>query len=172
MSKSLDNYIGLTDSPKDMFGKTMSIPDTLIPRYLQYAVYASPEEVERVTKCLTDGTIHPRTAKVDLAKRLVSVYHGSEAGEAAFAEFERIFVKKDIPDEIPDLALPYSTADIVTILTDASMAACKSEARRLITQGGVSIDGTKITDPIAHVDISSPVILRVGKLRFVRLIGQ
>lgn len=172
MSKSLDNYIGLTDSAKDMFGKTMSIPDTLIPRYYQYAVYASPAEVETITTGLRDGSVHPRTAKVDLAKRLVAVYHGTEAGEAAFAEFERVFVKKDIPDEIPELALSYSSSDIVTILIDTAMATSKSEARRLITQGGVSIDGTKVTDPVAQIDFSSPVILRVGKLRFVRLIAQ
>ena len=171
MSKSLDNYIALTDSAKDMFGKTMSIPDSLIPRYLQYACFASSEEVASVTKGLADGTLHPRTAKVDVAKRIAARYHGAEAGNEAFAEFERVFVKKDIPDIIEERTLSYANADIVTVLVDTAMAASKSEARRLITQGGVSIDAVKITDPAAVVDLAEQRILRVGKLRFLRIVG-
>lgn len=171
MSKSLDNYIALTDSAKDMFGKTMSIPDNLIPRYLQYACFATTEEVQAVSKGLADGSLHPRTAKVDVAKRVAARYHGVAAGEEAFAEFERVFVKKDIPDVIEERTMSYQEADIVTILVDTSMVASKSEARRLITQGGVSIDAVKITDPAARVEISQPRILRVGKLRFLRIYG-
>lgn len=171
MSKSLDNYIGLTDSAKDMFGKTMSIPDTLIPRYLQYACFATSEEVEQVAKGLQDGTLHPRNAKVDIAKRIVARYHDGEAADEAFAEFERVFVKKDIPDVIDELSLPYTTTDIITLLFDTKMASSKSEARRLITQGGVSVDAVKITDPYASVDLSEQRVLRVGKLRFLRVVG-
>jgi tyrosyl-tRNA synthetase len=172
MSKSLDNYIGLTDTPKDMFGKTMSIPDALITRYLQYACYASAEEVAAATAGLADGTLHPRQAKVDVAKRIVARYHGQTAADEAFAEFERVFVKKDLPDEIADLVLPPDAArDLVSLLVLAGFAASKGEARRLITQGGVSIDGTKLTDPAAVVDTAEPRILRAGKLRFVRLVN-
>ena len=171
MSKSLDNYIGLTDTPKDMFGKTMSIPDSLIPRYLQYACFASAEEVTSVTQGLQDGSLHPRAAKVDIAKRIVALYHGQSAGDEAFAEFERVFVKKDIPDVIEERTLPYSQTDVITLLVDTQMAASKSEARRLVTQGGVSLDSVKITDPYAVVDISEQRILRVGKLRFLRVVG-
>ena len=172
MSKSLDNYIALTDSAKDMFGKTMSIPDNLIPRYLQYACFASTEEVAAISKGLADGTLHPRNTKVDVAKRVVARYHGTDAGEEAFAEFERVFVKKDIPDVIEERLLSYSNADIVTILVDTAMAASKSEARRLITQGGVSIDAVKITDPQATVNVTEKRVLRVGKLRFLRIVGS
>jgi tyrosyl-tRNA synthetase len=172
MSKSLDNYIGLTDSAKDMFGKTMSIPDTMIARYLEYACFASASEVESLSKGLADGSLHPRTAKVDIAKRIVELYHGAEAGDEALAEFERVFVKKDIPDVIEERTMQYQQTDIVTLLVDTAMAASKSEARRLVTQGGVSIDAVKITDPYASVDITEQRILRVGKLRFLRIIGQ
>jgi tyrosyl-tRNA synthetase len=171
MSKSLDNYIGLTDSAKDMFGKTMSIPDTLIARYLQYACFADHEEVSNVEQELKNGTLHPRTAKVNVAQRIVGRYHGHDQAAEALAEFERVFVKKDIPDVIDDVNLDTTSIDLVALLTSTSMAASKSEARRLIQQGGVSINGEKRTDPLTIVDLAEPVILRVGKLRFLRIHG-
>lgn len=171
MSKSLDNYIGLTDSPKDMFGKTMSIPDTIISRYLQYACYATEDEVAALNRGLADGSVHPRMAKVDVAKRIVTRYHGSQHAEAAVAEFERIFVKKDVPDEIPDHKLASNAPlDIVSVLVATGLSTSRSEARRLVTQGGVSIDGTRVTDATHVVDVSFPRILRAGKLRFLRLL--
>jgi len=106
MSKSLDNYIGLTDSPKDMFGKTMSIPDTMIARYLQYACYAEMDEVAVVSNGLQDGSLHPRNAKVDVAKRIVARYHGQAAADEAFAEFEKVFVKKGRTGRDPGLGDP------------------------------------------------------------------
>jgi len=170
MSKSLGNYIGLTDSAKDMFGKTMSIPDTMIPRYLQLACYASDEEVSSIQRELADGSLHPRNAKVDLAKRIVARYHGQQVAEDAVAEFERIFVKKDMPDEIPDFVFDSEAAfDIVSILVATGISTSKSEARRLVSQGGVSIDGERITDAAHIVDMTDSPILRAGKLRFVRL---
>ena len=172
MSKSLDNYIAVTDSARDMFGKTMSIPDTLIARYLRYACFAADQEVTTTETSLADGSLHPRTAKVDVAKRIVAIYHGQAAADEAFAEFERVFVKKDIPDVIDDFTVDGSSADIITLLTVTGMAQSKSEARRLLQQGGVSIDGNKITDIAASVDLTSPVILRVGKLRFLRVHGK
>jgi tyrosyl-tRNA synthetase len=172
MSKSLDNYIALTDSAKDMFGKTMSIPDTLIARYFRYACFAASDDVARMESELADGTLHPRAAKVQVSGSLVDRYHGEGSGKEALAEFERVFVKKDVPDVIEEMVLDGTSLDIVTILTSASMAQSKSEARRLIQQGGVSIDGTKITDPAALIDLQVPVILRVGKLRFLRISGR
>lgn len=172
MSKSLDNYIGLTDSAKDMFGKTMSIPDNLIPRYLKYACFAPQHEVESVEKGLADGTLHPRTAKIDVARRIVEVYHGSTAADESVAEFERIFVKKDLPDVIEEKVLPYLSIDVLTLLVDTQMASSKSEARRLVTQGGVSVDSLKVTDAYAVIDLNEQHILRVGKLRFLRIQGS
>ncbi|GMV53759.1 MAG: tyrosine--tRNA ligase [Chlorobi bacterium] len=172
MSKSLDNYIAITDTPRDMFGKTMSIPDSLITRYLEYAVFAQPAHVALVAKGLADGTLHPRTAKVEVAKGIVAKYHGPRAADEALAEFERVFVQKDVPDEIPDFKLPDGTTviNIITALSDTGSTASKSEARRLVQQGGVQLDGEKITDINAELTVLSPRILRVGKLKFYRLL--
>ncbi|MFN5175786.1 MAG: tyrosine--tRNA ligase, partial [Ignavibacteria bacterium] len=102
MSKSLGNDIAITDTPREMFGKVMSIPDTMITRYYQYAAMASQDEIANMSTGLQDGSMHPRAAKVETAMRTVALYHGADAGKAAFEEFERIFVKKDVPDEIED----------------------------------------------------------------------
>jgi tyrosyl-tRNA synthetase len=170
MSKSLGNYIGLTDTAKDMFGKTMSIPDTLIPRYLKYACFASDAEVAMVSKGLGDGSVHPRQAKVDVAMRIVARYHGTDAANAAFAEFERVFVKKDIPDEIEERVIDLQNpVNIVDLLVTVGFSSSKSEARRLVQQGGAQIDGEKITDITATIDLSAPRILRAGKLKFARV---
>ncbi len=170
MSKSLNNYIGLSDSPKDMFGKTMSIPDTLIPRYLQYACYASADEVQRTTQGLADGSVHPRNAKVDIAKRIVARYHGQDDADAAFAEFERIFVRKDVPDVIEERTID-GPADqsLVDVMVATGLVTSKGEARRLIQQGGVKVDGEKIADIAAVLNFAEPRIVRAGKLKFLRI---
>jgi len=172
MSKSLDNYIGLTDSPKDMFGKTMSIPDSLIARYLQYACYASTEEVAAVNSGLIDGSVHPRNAKVDVAKRIVAQYHGTAAADEAFAEFERVFVKKDEPDEIPDWQAPSGTSSITLLeaVFQSGSTASKSDARRLIQQGGVRVQGEQVKDPNAEIDIATRPVIRAGKLKWFRIV--
>lgn len=171
MSKSLGNYIGITDTPREMFGKTMSIPDTLITRWLEYAAFAPKSEVEEVAEAVLNGTLHPRTAKVHLAKRIVARYHSETAANDAFAEFERVFVKKDVPDEMPDFVLSDGARAIgvVTLLVASGSAASNSEARRLIGQGGVQIDGEKITDINAQITVESARILKAGKLRYVRI---
>jgi tyrosyl-tRNA synthetase len=172
MSKSLDNYIGLLDEPREMFGKTMSIPDTLITRYLQYGAFASMEAVTTMDNGLKDGSMHPRNAKVQTAMAIVERYHNKEAADNAFAEFEKMFVKKDVPDNI-DL-FEHESAEkemgIIDIMVLTSLAKSKGEARRLIKQGGVSINGEKITDEQAKVDFSSERLLKVGKRRFLRVL--
>ncbi len=170
MSKSLGNYIGLTDSPRDMFGKSMSIPDALMPRYFQYACFASTDELSAFSTSLTDGTLHPRTAKVDIAKRIVARYHGNEAADAAFAEFERVFVNKDVPDEMPTYQASGSSEPLIDLLVHQQLAKSKTEARTLVKQGSVQLDGTKVMDVEHLVDCSHERILRVGKLRFLRIL--
>lgn len=172
MSKSLDNYIGLTDSAKDMFGKTMSIPDTLITRYLQYACFAAPSDVQRVADGLSDGSLHPRAAKVDLAQRIVALYHGQEAAADAFAEFERIFVKKDQPDHIPDWSPEPSITQLTLVdaVVGAGCATSKSEARRLIQQGGVRVNGVQNKDPLSILTVADQPVVRAGKLSWFRII--
>ncbi len=173
MSKSLGNYIGLSDTPKDMFGKVMSIPDTLIARYYLYAANASPEEAKRVEQELSDGTLHPRAAKVDVAKRVVRLYHGDKAADAAFDEFERIFVKKEMPDEIDEISISLpNPSTIADIIFAAGLAASKGEARRLIEGGGVRVDGEKINDARQKITLVKSALFKIGKLKFARITLQ
>jgi tyrosyl-tRNA synthetase len=171
MSKSLGNYIAITDTPREMFGKVMSIPDTMITRYLQYAANASEAEVKAMSEGLANDAIHPRTAKVETAMRTVALYHGEEAGKAAFEEFERIFVKKDVPDEIEERIITELGTNplVVDVLAHTSMVASKGEARRLIQGGGASIDGEKVQDINDTIDLSSPRILKAGKRKFLKV---
>ena len=174
MSKSLDNYIALTDSPKDMFGKTMSIPDEMIVRYYRYAALCDNDFALKIEAGLKDGSIHPRNSKVELAKKIVAIYHNEDAANSAFVEFERMFVKKDIPDSIPEMKLNVENTDvpILDLLLLTSMAPSKKEARRLVDGGGVSIDGNKISDPFYKVDINETRLLKVGKLKFLNVIKE
>jgi len=169
MSKSLDNYIALTDSPREMFGKVMSVPDELIARYYQYAAFYDYNEAKNIELGISNGSIHPRNAKVELAKKIVELYHSKEAAENAFAEFEKIFVKKDIPDEVEDFLIDTETNEIniLDILINTGLAPSKKEARRLIEQGGVYIDGERINDSFANIDISNKRLLKVGKRKFL-----
>lgn len=170
MSKSLGNYIGLTESPRDMFGKSMSIPDSLMPRYYQYACFSSADDVQAFSNGLADGSIHPRTAKVDIAKRIVARYHGQQAADDAFAEFERVFVNKDVPAEMPSYQAAAASEPLIDLLVQQQLAKSKTEARTLIKQGSVQLDGTKVLDLEHVVDCSAERVLRVGKLRFLRIL--
>lgn len=171
MSKSLGNYIAITDTPREMFGKVMSIPDTMITRYYQYAAMASQEEIATMSTGLQDGSLHPRSAKVETAMRTVALYHGADAGKAAFEEFERIFVKKDVPDVIDDHIVNDLGENplIVDVMAHTGMVTSKGEARRLIQGGGVSIDGEKVQDISQTIDLSSPKIIKAGKRKFLRV---
>jgi tyrosyl-tRNA synthetase len=171
MSKSLGNYIGITDSPREMFGKTMSIPDTLTARYLRYGAFAPEADVLAMEAALRDGSLHPRTAKVQTAMSIVRRYHGDAAAEAANEEFERMFVKKDVPDDIESAVIHAATTtmNITDALALANLAPSKGEARRLIQGGGVSVDGEKIADIAATVDLSTERLFKVGKRKFLHL---
>jgi len=171
MSKSLDNYIGITETPQQMYGKTLSIPDTVIHDYLVLVTDVPPSEIAAIKTGLRVGTYHPRDAKRLLARTIVGLYHGADAATAAEAEFDRIFVRKDLPDEIPGATLSAEGGRItlLRLLTETGLVSSNSEARRLIEQGGVSVDGQRISDQQAVVDLASPVIVKVGKRKFVRV---
>ncbi len=170
MSKSLDNYIGISDEPQQIYGKTLSIPDTLIYDYMLLATTMPATELAEVRQQFDKGTANPRDLKRRLARELVALYHSPAAATAAEEEFDRIFVKKDLPDEIPESRCAGTSAVIVQILTDTGMASSKGEARRLIEQGGVSVDGQRIADPAAVIDFSKGVIVKVGKRKFTRVL--
>jgi tyrosyl-tRNA synthetase len=177
MSKSLDNYIGIDESPQQMYGKTLSIPDSLIVDYFLLATDAPAAELEAIkARAVTE----PREMKRRLARDLVTLYHGRKDAETAEAEFDRLFVKKagdwaaHLPDEIPEVTLPDPGAGIPlqTLMVDAGLATSRGEARRLIEQGGVTIDGSRIVDPGAVIRIPHPIVVKVGKRRFMRIRGS
>ena len=166
MSKSKGNYIGVTDEPVEMFGKVMSIPDALMENYFTLLTDLPADEIRTL---LDPAKTHPRQAKARLAKTIVATYYDQAAAEAAAAEFDRVFSQRQAPSEMPEIAAPAEGTGIVELVVSAGFAATNSEARRLIRQGAVSIDGEKITDIHAHVKPRDGQILRVGKRRFGRI---
>jgi tyrosyl-tRNA synthetase len=170
MSKSYNNYIGISDTPKEIFGKTLSIPDSLIENYYELATDISNEELVSIKHQLKDPKINPRNIKRNLAKKLVSMYHDRKAADEAEEEFDRIFIKKEIPDEVPDFNWKKGNqSGILDLLTITNLAPSKGEARRLVLQGGVSIDSNKVDDINAIIDIKDNSILKVGKRKFIRI---
>lgn len=170
MSKSLNNAICFTDSPKDIFGKSMSIPDKLIYKYYSLGTMLNDAELSEVKKELDDPATNPRNLKVRLGYELVKKYYDEESAKYAQNEFETIFVKKEIPDDIPEFKLEAKEVKLVTIIKENNMAATSSEAIRLIKQGGVTIDGEKITDEKYVVKAEKDFVLKVGKRKFLRVL--
>ena len=171
MSKSLDNYIGISESPQQIYGKTLSIPDTLIYDYFVLATSLSASDLVSVRHELDNPANNPRNIKRRLARELVSLYHSREAARLAEEEFDRIFVKKDLPDDVPDRAVSAEggTIGIIKLLTESGLVSSNSEARRMVDQGAVSVDGTKVIDPNALVNLERSAIVKVGKRRFARV---
>ena len=173
MSKSLDNYIGIEEPPDQMFGKVMSISDDLMWRYYELLTDTSVDEINALKfKCET-GAENPRDLKVTLAKSIIGDLHSQQAGEKAEEEFNRRFVKKEIPDEISEITVNAGSHILAQLLADVGLAASKSEARRLIQQGGVKADGDKVEQANLNVTVDSKgVLIQVGKLKFLRVIGR
>ena len=119
---------------------------------------------------MKNDTIHPRNAKVDVAKKIVAQYHNQEAGEAALEEFERVFKKKDIPDDIPETALGQDTINLIDAIATTKLVPSKKEGRRMIQQNAVSLNGEKVTDPYLSIDLSEKQLLKVGKRKFMYII--
>lgn len=169
MSKSYGNYIGISDTPKDMYGRALSIPDTLLENYFTLCTDIPNSELTKISASIADGSANPRDLKRYLARTIVSLYHNAEAAVAAEDEFDRIFIKKEIPDDIPELGIEESELPISDLIMRAGFAPSKSEARRLIQQGGVSLAGEKISDPNATVPITDGAVLKVGKRKFLKI---
>jgi len=172
MSKSLDNYIAIEDAPDEMYGKTMSIPDELIYKYFELLTTVSLEELETIRKQLDSGDINPMELKRRLAREIVATYHNESAAGEAEEQFNLIHKKKEVPDDIPEFSPELNeegTVWIVALLTGADLAGSNSEARRLIQQGGVRIDGEQIEDTTLNLPVTDEFVLQVGKRRFVRI---
>ncbi len=173
MSKSLGNYIGIDEAPREMYGKTMSLPDELMLRYFELVTAVSLEELRAIETGLKNGGLHPRDVKMRLAREIVTQYHDSEQAKAAEEEFKRMFQQKDLPDEVPEFRPSEDMLEEVwlpKLMAAAGSVSSTSEARRLIVQGGVKVDGTKIDDPNIIIRPSNGMIIQVGKRKFFQIV--
>lgn len=171
MSKSTGNYIGINEPPEEMYGKVMSIPDHALLNYYTLVTRFSPDEVAAVERGLAEGSLHPMEAKMQLAREIVSIFHSEEAAAQAEAHFTQVFRERELPGEMPTYRPCVSEMNIVDLLVAAELARSKSEARRLIQQGGVKLDGEKVSNIEWVVSVKDGMILQVGKRRFVKLIS-
>jgi tyrosyl-tRNA synthetase len=171
MSKSLDNYIGINEPPQQIYGKTLSIPDSSIYQYFLLATNVSAADLSAIRAELDNPATNPMTVKKRLARELVTLYHSREAAREAEEEFIRVFKNKGEPDSIPACAIPAPNGmiGIIDLLLTAGLLPSKSEARRMVEQGGVSVDGMRITDQKAVIALDKEVLVKVGKLRFLKV---
>ena len=171
MSKSLNNYIGIDESPNDMFGKIMSISDDLMWRYYELLTDLSPSEISNLRSEISNGK-NPRDVKVNLAKLIIKDFHSQSDAQAAEDEFNRRFVKKEVPDKIEEVSIPAQTYRLADLVVASGLVSTKGEAKRLIEQGGVKINGEKATSPSAEIELTDNLILQVGKLKFAKLVAK
>jgi tyrosyl-tRNA synthetase len=173
MSQSLDNYISVRADADEIFGRTMSIPDDLIPQWFRLAAGMSATEVTRITADLDDGSVHPGEMKRDLARRIVDKYHGQGSGAGAEIAFNRLFKDKQAPEHIPTAPIP--DADPVWLpgaLAEAGVVTSNGEGRRLVGQGAVRIDGNRVVDEAVRRDLLLDATVQVGKRRFIRFVAR
>lgn len=166
MSKSLGNHIPIHAAPEDMYGKVMSIPDSVMLTYFKLATRYTPAQIREIETALKDGSRHPRDVKMELAREIVEIFHGKAAAEEAEAQFKRVFQEREAPEDMQEFALKPG-ATVVDVLMESGLVPSKSEARRLIDQKGVRLDG----EPLERADMlfPHPGVLQAGKRRFVRV---
>lgn len=165
MSKSLNNYIGITDAPNEMFGKIMSISDDLMWKYYELLTDFTTSEIE----AMKGNGENPRNLKVNLAKLIIKDFHSADDAQAAEDEFNRRFVNKEIPDEIEEKTMTAGNYKLLDLLVNTNLAASKGEARRLIEQGGVKLNGEKTSN--AEIDLREEILIQVGKRKFLKVIA-
>jgi len=169
MSKSLGNAVGIEDPPGEIYGKTMSIPDELMWDWLLLLSDLPEEEIEERKRQVAAGKLHPKAVKQELGRFLVGLFHDDAAAAAAEAEFEQVFAQGGVPDDVPEHTIGAGTA-LFKLLAGADLASSNSEARRLVQQGAVSVDGDRVEDPFAELTPrAEPYLLKVGKRRFARI---
>lgn len=165
MSKSLNNYIGIDEAPSEMFGKVMSISDDLMWRYYELLTDSTPAEIET----MKNSDENPRNLKVKLAKLIIKDFHSQTAADAAEADFVARFVKKEIPDEIEETTAAAGNHNLADLLVQTNLAPSKKEAKRLIEQGGVKLNGEKVSNLSSEIELSGEILLQVGKRKFLRI---
>jgi tyrosyl-tRNA synthetase len=172
MSKSLGNYVGITEAPGEMFGKLMSISDDLMWSYHELLTDFPPPVIVRLREEVRTGVLHPMDAKMQLAHTVIAGFHGEEAAKKASNEFQRVFRERQAPDEAPRHTLPRGTPKrLSALLVELKLASSRSEAERLMKQGGVELDGVRVDDVKREIDLSKPgeYLVRAGKKKFLRL---
>jgi tyrosyl-tRNA synthetase len=175
MSKSLGNYIGINELPQIMYGKVMSIPDHLMIRYFELVTDVSLNEIDQIKINLENDNLHPQDVKKKLAREIVKLYHGQNAALIAEEEFEKVFKKKLYPEEMKELVLKKDNLEegkiwLIKLIVLSGLVNSKSEARRLIEQGGVKINGEKVDDPNLDLTVREGMVVKIGKLNFVKLV--
>ncbi len=169
MSKSLGNYIGITEDPNTMYGKVMSLADEMMITYFELVTNRDKTEIDKIKACLNDGSLHPKAVKSRLGMQIVSQYHGEEAAIKARDEFEKVFSSGGLPEDIPEFTINEEKVWIVKLMVDCELVKSNSEARRMIEQGGVKLNNNKVEDGNLEVTIDDGMVLQVGKRKFARL---
>jgi tyrosyl-tRNA synthetase len=167
MSKSLGNHIPLLSTPEDMYGKVMSLPDKAMGHYFRLVTRWTPQEITKLEQSVAKGRLHPRDVKMKLAYEIVSIYHNPEAARLAQDTFVRVFQRGDLPVDMPELT-HYDGQTVLDVLVAGKLVNSKSEARRLLEQHGVRLDGEVLTDP--NQLFPKPGVLQVGKRKYLRVI--
>lgn len=172
MSKSLDNYISVVDTPKDMFGKTMRISDDLMYRWYELLTDVGAQGLAQLRTDVAEKRKHPREVKVNLAKFLIKRFHSEAAAQAAEDEFNRIFVEKGLPDDVPEFATNAQEIGLPALMVAAGLCASNGEGSRLIVGGGVQINSEKISDPKLKMNLKSgeSFVVKAGKKKFVKIV--
>lgn len=171
MSKSYDNYIGISDPPKEIYGKTLSIPDSLIYNYFELATDVSSSELQEIKNQLEEKIVNPRDIKRKLAQKLVEMYYNTDSAKSAEEAFDKIFIKKEIPDEIPELTISEKEINILDLIVKVNFASSRGEAKRLVIQGGVSLNGKRIEDINSLIIPENGMVLKVGKRKFIKFVN-
>jgi len=169
MSKSLGNYIGINEDANEMYGKTMSIPDSLITRYFELVTRVPMEEITEIETAIKSGRINPRDAKMRLAREIVGMYHGQEEAYRAEERFKLVFQQREIPDDIEEFTISTNPIWVGKLLVEAGLCPSTSEAKRMVKQGAVKVDGKRIEDEDANLALEDGQVIQVGKRRFVRI---
>ncbi len=169
MSKSFNNYIGITESPKQMLGKVMSLPDDLIVKYFKIATDAFPHRVEEYRMSLDDGSINPRDAKLDLAKTLVRMYHSAQSAQRTAEDFQRVFSRRELPEKIDQYKVTKKNVNIIDLLVECKLMRSRGEAKRKIREGAIDVDGVRVDDINYIVELKQPIVLRAGKHKFLKV---
>ena len=169
MSKSLNNYVGVAEPARDMYGKLMSVPDDLMWKYFEYILCWPQDEVQAMHAKVASGELHPRAAKDMLAQAVVKRFIGEDEAKNASEEFTRIFAQKELPDEIPEVVLPAEEIGLLALMVQAGLAKSNGEARRLVVQGAVKINDEKVSDPRMQIVPEDGMVIRSGKRGFAKV---